>query len=376
MEKAILALEDGHFFYGYAFSGFDKKETGGEVIFNTSMTGYQEILTDPSYKGQIVVMTPSEVGNYGTNPEDTESEKVHVNGFVIKDLSSISSNWRSTKTLQQYLNENGVIGICGIDTRALVRIIRNYGVMKGYIGIGEISPVEAVRKARSIPDISELDLVSQVSRKNIYKWNEGTWKWSYGYTKPSEKRFKIAVLDYGVKRNILRLMADRGLDITCFPHSTTAEEIIDFNPDGIFLSNGPGDPSILHHQIKQIKRLITTDIPVFGICLGHQLLSWAVGGRTYKLEFGHHGGNHPVKNLKTGRVEITAQNHNYATDPDSLPSHVEVTHINLNDDTIEGIRLTDRPVFSIQYHPEASPGPHDSHYIFDEFLKLIEEVKG
>ncbi len=376
MEKAILALEDGHFFYGYAFSGFDKKETGGEVIFNTSMTGYQEILTDPSYKGQIVVMTPSEVGNYGTNPEDTESEKVHVNGFVIKDLSSISSNWRSTKTLQQYLNENGVIGICGIDTRALVRIIRNYGVMKGYIGIGEISPVEAVRKARSIPDISELDLVSQVSRKNIYKWNEGTWKWSYGYTKPSEKRFKIAVLDYGVKRNILRLMADRGMDITCFPHSTTAEEIIDFNPDGIFLSNGPGDPSILHHQIKQIKRLITTDIPVFGICLGHQLLSWAVGGRTYKLEFGHHGGNHPVKNLKTGRVEITAQNHNYATDPDSLPSHVEVTHINLNDDTIEGIRLTDRPVFSIQYHPEASPGPHDSHYIFDEFLKLIEEVKG
>ncbi|WP_293443173.1 glutamine-hydrolyzing carbamoyl-phosphate synthase small subunit [Persephonella sp.] len=376
MEKAILALEDGHFFYGYAFSGFDKKETGGEVIFNTSMTGYQEILTDPSYKGQIVVMTPSEVGNYGTNPEDIESEKVHVNGFVIKDLSSISSNWRSTKTLQQYLNENGVIGICGIDTRALVRIIRNYGVMKGYIGIGDISPQEAVRKARSIPDISELDLVSQVSHKSVYKWNEGTWKWSYGYTKPSEKRFKIAVLDYGVKRNILRLMADRGMDITCFPHSTTAEEILDFNPDGIFLSNGPGDPSILHYQIKQIKRLITTDIPVFGICLGHQLLSWAVGGKTYKLEFGHHGGNHPVKNLKTGKVEITAQNHNYATDPDSLPSHVEVTHINLNDDTIEGIRLTDRPVFSIQYHPEASPGPHDSHYIFDEFLKLIEEVKG
>ena len=376
MEKAILALEDGHFFYGYAFSGFDKKETGGEVIFNTSMTGYQEILTDPSYKGQIVVMTPSEVGNYGTNPEDIESEKVHVDGFVIKDLSSVASNWRSSKTLQQYLNENGVIGIYGIDTRAVVRILRNYGVMKGYIGIGDISPQEAVRKARSIPDISELDLVSKVSHKKVYKWNEGTWKWPYGYTKPSEKRFKIAVLDYGVKRNILRLMADRGMDITCFPHNIAAEEIIDFKPDGIFLSNGPGDPSILHYQIKQIKRLITTDIPVFGICLGHQLLSWAIGGKTYKLEFGHHGGNHPVKNLKTGKVEITAQNHNYATDPDSLPSHVEVTHINLNDDTIEGIRLTDRPVFSIQYHPEASPGPHDSHYIFDEFLKLIEEVKG
>ncbi len=376
MKKAILALEDGHFFYGYAFSGFDKKETGGEVIFNTSMTGYQEILTDPSYKGQIVVMTPSEVGNYGTNPDDIESEKVHVNGFVIKDLSSISSNWRSTKNLQQYLNENNVIGIYGIDTRALVRIIRNYGVMKGYIGIGEISPEEAVKKARSVPDISELDLVSKVSHKSVYKWDEGTWKWPHGYIKPSEKRFKIAVLDFGVKRNILRLMVDRGMDITCFPHSAAAEEIIDFKPDGIFLSNGPGDPSILHYQINQIKRLITTDIPVFGICLGHQLLSWAVGGKTYKLEFGHHGGNHPVKNLKTGKVEITAQNHNYATDPDSLPSHVEVTHINLNDDTIEGIRLTDRPVFSIQYHPEASPGPHDSHYIFDEFLKLIEEVKG
>jgi len=376
MEKAILALEDGHFFYGYAFSGKDRKETGGEVIFNTSMTGYQEILTDPSYKGQIVVMTPSQVGNYGTNPEDVESEKVHVNGFVIKDLSQIASNWRATKTLAQYLEENGVIGICGIDTRALVRIIRRYGVMKGYIGIGDISPEEAVKKARSIPDISELDLVSQVSHRSVYRWEEGTWKWPEGYTKQKEKRYRIAVIDYGVKRNILRLMVDRGLDLTCFPHNVSAEEIIDFRPDGIFLSNGPGDPAILHYQIEQIKKLISTDIPVFGICLGHQLLSWAVGGKTYKLEFGHHGGNHPVKNLKTGKVEITAQNHNYATDPDSLPPHVEVTHINLNDSTIEGIRLTDRPVFSIQHHPEASPGPHDSHYIFDEFVRLIEEVKG
>ncbi|NPA53907.1 MAG: glutamine-hydrolyzing carbamoyl-phosphate synthase small subunit [Aquificae bacterium] len=375
MEKAILALEDGHFFYGYAFSGFSKKETGGEVIFNTSMTGYQEILTDPSYKGQIVVMTPSEVGNYGVNDEDIESEKVHVNGFVIKDLSPIASNWRAKKRLQEYLEENGVIGIYGIDTRALVRIIRQYGVMKGYIGIGDISPVEAVKKARSIPDISELDLVSQVSHKEPYKWEEGSWKWPEGYTKPKEKKYKVAVLDFGVKRNILRLMVDRGLDLTVFPHNTKAEDIIDFKPDGIFLSNGPGDPATLHFQIQQIKKLLTTDIPIFGICLGHQLLSWAIGGRTYKLEFGHHGGNHPVKNLKTGKVEITAQNHNYATDPDSLPSHVEITHINLNDDTIEGIRLTDRPAFSIQHHPEASPGPHDSFYIFDEFVKLIEECK-
>lgn len=375
MEKAILALEDGHFFYGIAFSGLDQRETGGEVIFNTSITGYQEILTDPSYKGQIVVMTPSEIGNYGTNPEDIESEKVHVNGFVVKDLSQIYSNWRANKSLKDYLDENGVIGIYGIDTRALVRIIRKYGVMKGYIGIGDISPVEAVKKARSIPDISELDLVSKVSHKEVYKWTEGSWVWPEGYTKKTEFKYRVAVIDYGVKRNILRLMVDRGLELTVFPHTVEAEEIIKFSPDGIFLSNGPGDPAILHYQIEQIKKLIRTDIPMFGICLGHQLLSWAIGGRTYKLEFGHHGGNHPVKNLKTGKVEITAQNHNYATDPSSLPENVEVTHINLNDNTIEGIRLTDRPVFSIQHHPEASPGPHDSHYIFDEFVKLIEETK-
>lgn len=376
MERAILALEDGHFFYGYAFSGFKTKETGGEVIFNTSITGYQEILTDPSYKGQIVVMTPSQIGNYGVNFEDVESEKVHVNGFVIKDLSLIASNWRAKKDLSSYLDENGIIGIAGVDTRAVVRIIRNYGVMKGYIGIGDISPQEAVRKARSIPDISELDLVSKVSHREIYKWDEGTWRWPEGYTKITEKKYKVAVIDYGVKRNILRLMVDRGLDLTCFPHTVSADEILSFKPDGIFLSNGPGDPSVLHYQIKQIKKLINSGIPVFGICLGHQLLSWAIGGKTYKLEFGHHGGNHPVKDLKTGKVEITSQNHNYATDPDSLPSHVEVTHINLNDETIEGIRLTDRPVFSVQHHPEASPGPHDSNHIFDQFVKLIEETKG
>ena len=375
MKKAILALEDGHFFYGYAFSGFNVGETGGEVIFNTSMTGYQEILTDPSYKGQIVVMTPSEVGNYGVNDEDIESETVHVNGFVIKDLSSIASNWRAKKRLQEYLEENNIIGIYGIDTRALVRILRQYGVMKGYIGIGDISPKEAVKKAKSIPDISELQLVPKVSKKEIYKWNEGSWEWPNGYKKITEFKYKIAVLNFGVKRNILRLLSDRQLELTVFPYDTPAEEIIKFNPDGIFLSNGPGDPAILHYQIEQIKKLLKTDIPMFGICLGHQLLSWALGGKTYKLEFGHHGGNHPVKNLKTGKVEITAQNHNYATDPDSLPKNVEITHINLNDNTIEGIRLTDRPVFSIQYHPESSPGPHDSLYIFDDFVKLIEESK-
>ena len=375
MQKAILALEDGHFFYGYAFSGLNQKEVGGEVIFNTSMTGYQEIITDPSYKGQIIVFTEPQIGNYGINPEDEESDKVHANAIVVKDISKTFSNWRAEKSLIEYLDENNVIGITDIDTRAIVRILRDYGVMKGYITTEDISPQEAVKRARNIPDISELNLVSQVSKKEPYKWEYGTWDLEKGYKKQIEKKYKVAVIDYGVKRNILRLMADRGCDLTCFPYNVEAEEIIKFNPDGIFLSNGPGDPAILKYQIDQIKKLLKTDIPIFGICLGHQLLTWAVGGRTYKLEFGHHGGNHPVKNLKTGEVEITAQNHNYATDIDSLPSNVEITHINLNDHTPEGMRLTDRPVFSIQYHPESSPGPHDSLYIFDEFVNLIEECK-
>ncbi len=376
MEKAILALEDGHFFYGYSFSSTRSKEVGGEVIFNTSMTGYQEILTDPSYKGQIVVMTPSEIGNYGVNSEDVESDRVQVNGFVVKDISSIASNWRAEKRLQEYLTENDVIGIFGVDTRALVRILRDYGVMKGYIGIGDVSPEEAVRKARDVPDISELNLVKEVSKPEVYKWTEGSWVHGIGFRKIENPKYRVAVLDYGVKKDILRLLADREMELTCFPYNTTAEEIIDFNPDGIFLSNGPGDPEILHFQIEQVKKLIHTDIPVFGICLGHQILSWAIGGRTYKLEFGHHGGNHPVKNLRTGKVEITAQNHNYATDPKTLPEDVEITHINLNDNTIEGIKLKNKPVFSIQHHPEAAPGPHDSHYIFDEFRDLIQSFKG
>ena len=377
MEKAILALEDGHFFFGYSFSNTTDREVGGEVIFNTSMTGYQEILTDPSYKGQIVVMTASEIGNYGINSQDTESEKVQANGFVVKDIPSLYSNWRAEKSLQKYLTENNVIGIFGVDTRAVVRVLRKYGVMKGYIGIGDISPEYAVKKARMVPDISEINLVEKVSPKKIYRWEEGSWDLDKnGFNCVENKKYRVAVIDYGVKRDILRLLVDRNLDLTCFPHDISAEEIIDFNPDGIFLSNGPGDPEILHYQIKQVRKLIHTEIPVFGICLGHQILSWAVGGRTYKLEFGHHGGNHPVKNLKTGKIEITAQNHNYATDPESLPEDVEITHINLNDNTIEGIKMKNYPVFSVQHHPEAAPGPHDSHYIFDDFVNLIKEIKG
>ncbi|NPA52202.1 MAG: glutamine-hydrolyzing carbamoyl-phosphate synthase small subunit [Aquificae bacterium] len=373
MERAILALEDGHFFYGYAFSNPRLNETGGEVIFNTSMTGYEEILTDPSYKGQIVVMTPSEVGNYGINLEDIQSDKVQVNGFVVKHIPSVYSNWRAVKSLQEYLIQNGIIGIFGIDTRAVVKVLREHGVMKGYIGIGDISPYQAVEKARKVPDISQINLVEKVAHKNIYKWEEGYWQLGKGFRKIEEKKHKVAVIDYGIKRDILRLLAEREFDLTCFPYNVSAKEIIDFKPDGIFLSNGPGDPSTLSYQISQIKKLIHTDIPIFGICLGHQLLSWAIGGRTYKLEFGHHGGNHPVKYLKTGKVEITAQNHNYATSPDSIPSDVEITHINLNDNTIEGIKLKSYPVFSVQYHPEGAPGPHDSFYVFDLFKRLIQD---
>lgn len=375
MERAILALEDGHFFYGWSFSAGSKRETAGEVIFNTSMTGYQEILTDPSYKGQIVVMTASQIGNYGINDEDNQSDRVWVNGFVVKDIPSIYSNYRATKSLQQYLQENDVVGIFGVDTRAVVRILRNYGVMKGYIGVGDISPQEAVRRARSIPDISELNLVAEVSKKEPYRWTQKTWRWPEGYTEQTGFKYKVAVIDYGVKRDILRLLADTGLELICLPHNVSAEEVLSVKPDGIFLSNGPGDPATLKYQIDQIKKLISKEIPMFGICLGHQLLTWAFGGRTYKLEFGHHGGNHPVKNLKTGRVEITAQNHNYATDEAKLPQDIEVTHINLNDNTIEGMRHRNYPVFSIQHHPEAAPGPHDSFYVFEQFLQLIEESK-
>lgn len=375
MERAILALEDGHFFYGYLFSGKRKKETGGEVIFNTSMTGYQEVLTDPSYKGQIVVMTSSQIGNYGVNFEDSQSDRVWVNGFVVKDVPNLYANYRAVKSLQDYLEENDVVGIYGIDTRALVRILRNYGVMKGYIGSGSISPEDAVKRARSIPDISELNLVKEVSRKEVYRWTQKSWKWPEGYKEQTEFRYRVAVIDYGIKKDILRLLADRGLELICFPYNTSGEDVLSVNPDGIFLSNGPGDPSILKYQIDQIKKLIPKEIPMFGICLGHQLLSWAFGGKTYKLEFGHHGGNHPVKNLKTGKVEITAQNHNYATDESRFPQDVEVTHINLNDNTIEGMRHKNYPIFSIQHHPEAAPGPHDSFYIFDEFLNLIKEIR-
>lgn len=375
MERAILALEDGHFFYGWSFSTGSKKETAGEVIFNTSMTGYQEILTDPSYKGQIVVMTASQIGNYGINNEDTQSDTVWVNGFVVKDIPNIYSNYRATKSLKQYLEENDVVGIFGVDTRAVVRVLRNYGVMKGYIGIGDIPPQEAVRRARSIPDISELNLVAEVSKKEAYRWTQRSWKWPQGYTEQTEFNYKVAVIDYGVKKDILRLLADRGLELICLPHNVSADEVLSLKPDGIFLSNGPGDPATLKYQIDQIKKLIPKEIPMFGICLGHQLLSWAFGGKTYKLEFGHHGGNHPVKNLKTGKVEITAQNHNYATDETKLPQDIEVTHINLNDNTIEGMRHRNYPIFSIQHHPEAAPGPHDSFYVFDQFLELIKDSK-
>jgi carbamoyl-phosphate synthase small subunit len=368
-KPAILGLEDGTVFFGYSL-GADG-ETGGEVVFNTSMTGYQEILTDPSYKGQIVVMTYTEIGNYGVNDEDIESDKVQVNGFVIKELSPIVSNWRAKKDLDSYLKDYGVVGIRGIDTRALVKKIRERGVIKGVISTEDLNPKSVVQKARNIPDISKQDLVSQVATRNIYYWNEGDWDLFKGYRKFFNDRPLVAVIDFGVKYNILRRFVSEGCRVAVLPPNLPFEEIEALNPDGIFLSNGPGDPENVIYGIKVAKHFFGKK-PVMGICLGHQIIGIALGGKTYKLKFGHHGGNHPVKNLITGKVEITAQNHNFAVDANSLPKEVEITHINLLDNTLEGMRHSKLPIMSVQYHPEASPGPHDSYYIFKEFKKLME----
>ena len=368
MEKrAILALEDGSYFVGYSFGA--EGETGGELIFNTSMTGYQEILTDPSYKGQIVVMTYTQIGNYGVNFEDVESKKVQVNGFVVKEVFFRYSNWRAKKSLHEYLYENGVVGIYGVDTRAIVKRIRERGVIRGVISTVDLDPVSLVRKARNIPDISEQDLVSKVATKNSYTWEEGDWSLERGYLRRRGDGPLVAVIDFGVKFNILRRFTKEGARVVVVP----PEEALDFirkeDPDAIFLSNGPGDPERVLAGIELVKRFAGKK-PILGICLGCQIIGLALGGRTYKLKFGHHGGNHPVKDLRTGRIEITAQNHNFAIDPDSLPPDVEVTHINLLDGTVEGIRHKEAPVFAVQYHPENSPGPHDSYHLFKEFLDL------
>ena len=372
-KRAILALEDGTYFLGYSFGA--EGETQGELIFNTSMTGYQEILTDPSYRGQIVVMTYTQIGNYGINEEDIESKKVQVSGFVVKEAFSRYSNWRATKSLHDYLKENGVVGIEGVDTRALVKRIREKGVIRGIISTENLEPKEAVKKARAVPDISELDLVRDVSTKEVYYWNQGEWNLREGYRTLDTDRPLIAVIDFGIKFNILRRFTSEGAKVVVVPFSEAEKAIDELKPDAIFLSNGPGDPQRVVEGIRLVRKFIG-EKPILGICLGCQIIGLAVGGKTYKLKFGHHGGNHPVKDLRTGKVEITAQNHNFAIDPDSLPPEIEVTHLNLLDGTVEGIRHKEVPLMAVQYHPENSPGPHDSYYLFREFVRMAKKGRG
>jgi carbamoyl-phosphate synthase small subunit len=362
--KAILALEDGSIFTGIAFGAIG--EITGEVVFNTSMSGYQEILTDPSYAGQIVVMTYPHIGNYGTNENDDESRHPYVEGFVAREFSEVSSNWRSNESIESYLRKYNIVAISEVDTRALVLRIRSRGVMRGIISSVDSNPGQLVEKARASRSMLGCDLASSVSCNQPYSW-------ACSSSLPGIKTHKVIAYDYGIKRNILFNLARTGCDLTVVPASTSAEDVLSLHPDGIFLSNGPGDPEPLEYAVSNIRGLLGR-VPVFGICLGHQLMGLAFGGKTFKLKFGHRGGNQPVKNLVNGRGEITAQNHGFAVDPDSLDaSQIVLTHMNLNDQTLEGIRHRNIPAFSVQYHPEASPGPHDSHYLFEEFKQLMLE---
>ncbi len=374
--EAVLALEDGTVFRGQA-AGF-VGETAGEVVFNTSMTGYQEVLTDPSYAGQIVTMTCPEIGNYGVSLEDVESRRPQVAGFIIRDESPVASNWRASGTLREYLVENRIVAISDIDTRALTRQLRSGGVMRGVVAAGDqLDPKALVEKARAIPQMEGSDLVKDVTTDQVFDWPlEDPDEFGIPPAKRAKRRLRVAAYDFGMKWNILRRLSAHGCDVRVFPASAPASDLLAIGPDGIFLSNGPGDPAALPYAIANAKALVASDVPVFGICLGHQILGLAMGGKTFKLKFGHRGANHPVKKLETGKVEITSQNHGFAVDPATLPTDVEVTHLNLYDGTVEGLRHKTHPVFCVQYHPEASPGPHDADYLFDDFLSLIEESRG
>ena len=374
--EAILALEDGTFFRGAAAGA--EGVAGGEVVFNTAMTGYQEVLTDPSYAGQIVTMTCPEIGNYGVSVGDVESRAPQVAGFIIRDESPMASNWRSEMTLCDYLVANHIVAISDIDTRELTRRLRSGGVMRGVIVTGSsLDPNALVERARAIPKMEGSDLVSGVTSERVFDWpEEDPGEFGVVPARRSERRMKIAAYDFGMKRNILRRLSAHGCDVRVYPAATPASELLATGPDGVFLSNGPGDPAPLSYAIDNAKALVASDVPVFGICLGHQILGLAMGGTTFKLKFGHRGANHPVKQLTTGKVEITSQNHGFAVDPASLPADVEVTHVNLYDGTVEGLRHKTHPVFCVQYHPEASPGPHDADYLFDDFLRLIEGTRG
>ena len=382
--KAVLALEDGSLFEGEGFGA--RASACGEVCFNTSMTGYQEILTDPSYKGQIVTMTYPLIGNYGINSEDVESWRPHVAGFVIRELSPVTSNWRSERSLAEYLEQNGIPGIQGIDTRALTKRLRVRGALNGFISTENISPAEAASRARAWPGLVGVDYVKEVTHKEPFLWDEKDEKsrkfvLTRGGNNPAESNqgeplpnadIPIVAYDFGMKYNILRRLRQHGFKVQVVPAATPAEVALKYKPAGVFLSNGPGDPAALGYAVRAVGDLVKSGVPVFGICLGHQILGQAFGGKTFKLKFGHRGANQPVKDLESGRVEITSQNHGFAVDPKTLPGDVIVDRINLNDQTVEGMRHKKRPVFCVQYHPEASPGPHDSTPLFAQFRSMIE----
>ncbi len=371
---ALLALADGTVFHGKSIGA--ETVTTGEVVFNTALTGYQEILTDPSYTRQIVTLTYPHIGNTGINTEDAESGRVFAAGLVIRDLPLRSSNFRSTRTLDDYLREQGIPGIANIDTRRLTRHLREKGAQSACLMAGRVDVTEALAQARAFEGLAGMDLAQVVSTPDPYEWTEGEWALEGGFRRPGAQPRHVVAYDFGVKRNILRMLASRGCRLTVVPARTPAADVLAMNPDGVFLSNGPGDPEPCDYAITAIRTLLDRKIPTFGICLGHQLMGLAAGGKTLKMKFGHHGANHPVKDLDSGRVLITSQNHGFAADPATLPANVRVTHVSLFDGSLQGMAWTDRPAFCFQGHPEASPGPHDVAYLFDRFVNLMEQEKG
>ena len=373
-DHALLALEDGTLFRGVAVGA--EGCSVGEVVFNTSITGYQEILTDPSYARQIVTLTYPHIGNVGVNPEDVESRGIFASGLVVRDVPARLSNWRATQSLSDYLKAHDILGIAGIDTRKLTRILRDRGAQRGCLMAGPgLDPEKALAAARQFPGLQGMDLAKEVTSPVATRWEQGTWTLDGGYSSPEVGPFHVVAYDFGVKHNILRLLADRGCRLTVVPATTPAEDVLNLRPDGIFLSNGPGDPEPCDYAIKAIRTFLERQLPIFGICLGHQLLGLAAGARTVKMKFGHHGANHPVQELATGRVLITSQNHGFAVDEASLPGNVRPTHRSLFDDSLQGIELTDRPAYGFQGHPEASPGPHDLESLFDRFLLLMQTAR-